>query len=1605
MAMSLDDIKVASNTPSVKPDTLGNRTEEEVSLLHPVDTIDKEEYHKSQTTSPVTQYLGRIGTNLTFGVEKLVAKNGLVVLGDKLISPIRAERERRETIRTGIRPNLTTPEDFEFTRPIISAVSETAAFLNPTLPRMLTSFVTEHGPELMSSMENAKLADDIKVWDEEAKKYGLTGPELERMGEITEGGAFPTRKLGMDLPLSKEVDSLGRYIRNVGWAWYHNAQDRYESIRPEIVAGEKNNPVATMFADATTSIFAAVGAATTMGVEIPAVLFGAFQGTEEYVGARAAGKTRELALALGITSGLTEGGLEYVGLSNFLKAGAGRLRFIGKGLLTEFSQEFSQQGMQGVLETAFGVKEFNENTFTEVLLDSLIAGGIGAVMGGVTAGGLAMSTHKNVTKTLTRDFGLSRERAKAVADKWISGMALEVTDILSDMGSFTPSELEYVDKQVEAARVAAGLPTKRPGEPPNATTPPEPKVDQMANLALKARAENLASEILALEKSLSKQAEEIIPPSPTEGGKVDAEVDTDFNFGAKAISTKQDILMDIYNKIDSATPPQRFPIKDEDGYFTGWTGNKSGYPKYFQNKGYTREETLKILQKALDGEKLTDKQQHILDDLYAGELALTGEKVLTKETVKPAEPQKQPAKSDVNKFKATREQLQEKQIELYSYLLGDMAGEVTDVEIDPAKPVKIKAGTLNRARRMYAQKQIQRFKEGYNAGRAIAKDDIKAFQTYLTKLTTEANYLTDKQKTRILATIKSTQTEGQFRKRLPELEMRIAEMEQANIKKTILTGINKIFEKSEGKGKGVHRRVKLDPDTQAVFDKLRAMKANPALTIEGFEPTGDLVFDLLANDLLTIESVFPTTEQLLTAYDNISSAYIYGVGKAKQQRAKYNKDLADKVDDVIFDLKSALKEKSEKVLTPDQKVKPQSFFGLHRFLPGWRTFPGLMRTLARATGQELGKSRLERITDTTKATRYTEAIRQEYMTQIQAKMKEIFNLKDDDAVRRRLQDDTDSVITLRIEVPTQTTTDEEGATVVIRTEEQAVTLNRLEARKRWMEWQSSEGRQRLERGNYFTEEHIKEIEEFLTEQDFAFIKYQRETYDALYARVNNVFRQLKGYNLPYRDFYTPFYSTTIDISGEHIIDVMLGEANMRPSIDSKSALQPLSKKGTGLLPVNDLLAFDKYVMDMTHFIGWAKAATELKTIFGDSRVKNLIVQTSSENVLSRVEYLVDTLVRGSIQKVAGNTWAKIEKMRLNWVKGVLAANPKVGFPKQISSFLLYAAEMPSVDFVKGVMDLPRAIASGDIRVLVDNPFMTSRGYNFTRDLRMLKDMAREDDPFFMKQNPKVDEFLLWFMKAGDRGAIYAGGWAKYKYLTEQKKMSPERALDEVIRATNRTQQSSDLEQMPAVFLDANPIVRLLTTFRLTPNQFFEAEMDALINARRIGIPELAKRLAIYHIIQPMLWQFLADGFRFEDKKQLRAAILGPYGTIAIVGDALTNLVDFVISSAAGESSRDAGLDTIIGSWIKDTTDTIRLMGEMIDSGIEYEAFADALRELSNTIAPFAGAPAGVIRYGGSVMRGAMAITEGEFADALKYFLDYSNYAVKGKSGSGGGGAG
>lgn len=75
------------------------------------------------------------------------------------------------------------------------------------------------------------------------------------------------------------------------------------------------------------------------------------------------------------------------------------------------------------------------------------------------------------------------------------------------------------------------------------------------------------------------------------------------------------------------------PKIDEQGNTIGTVAGASTFPEYFRNKGYRREEVLGILEKQAAGERLTEKQEQILGDLYSGFIDLAQQRQLNQDPI------------------------------------------------------------------------------------------------------------------------------------------------------------------------------------------------------------------------------------------------------------------------------------------------------------------------------------------------------------------------------------------------------------------------------------------------------------------------------------------------------------------------------------------------------------------------------------------------------------------------------------------------------------------------------------------------------------------------------------------------------------------------------------------------------------------------------------------------------------------------------------------------------------------------------------------------------------------------------------------------------------
>lgn len=1280
------------------------------------------------------------------------------------------------------------------------------------------------GDLIMGGKEKAKEQAQIRRFKAD--------PELAEIGEIT--------AISGDL-----ANTLGRKVRNLGMVWYNAAQERYERNFKFVQEGETEHPVATMLADAGTSLLASVGLFAISGPGAAGIAFGILSGGESYLTSQQQGQYRGLSAALGIVDGTVEGALEYIGLDAFMRFGGGRLAVTAKRAITEALQEGLQTGKQGVLQTVFGAREYTEDTLVEILTESLVAAGIGGITGGAVGANVAISTHRNVRNMLMKEFGFDKKESTAVADEWISRVMDEATNISFEMGGFEASDYQYADREVNKMHRQLEKKQSRQKETPQDTPIPEGTVTEAPDIAREGR------------------------------------------------------LMELQQRL----------------------------------KANQKQETIqrRLIEERKKNEKPTKQEEQRLEKILKEQADIEVEQ-------------------DIIRLRKT----------------GNITG-----------TIDIKSKKYERIRLKYAQKQAQRFREGFLKGRKIAKSDIKSFQAYLTEMIDKATYLTDKQKVRYLKTVKSIQTETQFNKRLAFLETKLQEMQTENIKQTYIQAVDRLLKK-------VKKTDKLDAETKAIIDKAVKLRRDDFASVTDFNlaETPD-VETLILHNIAALNGLFVSAAQAKAAYENLADLFSLGRQHFENMRKARKQFYDNLIGQVLSELSGRPADEIDlEIQTGHEiKIKNSPIKVLSNMMLMWRNYPGLLTDLASDIETEPGESSVELIGDVWAATRTQEYVKQVSVAKLLDAYKTAFGLQTDAQVWQRIQE-------------------EENDTVTIPLKERTAVIDRMQARAKWMEWQQEEGRSKLENGNGFTEETIEVIEDFLTPGDIAFIQAQRELYDDLYGKVNPIFTSFKGLNLPYRDHYSHF---TADISqiqegveSASVIDYMLGEAGRGPAVDSKSALKKLSGAKYGLAYKRDVFTMQKYISDMSHFIGFAKTVTMLEKVFKNPRVRKLIETQKGPEFYQQLREYIDIFASGRIDSNASAGWNWLKRMRLNFVKGVLAVKPTIGV-KQLLSTVLYNEEMPTGKFIEGILDLPRAIKAGDLDPLINNSYMQSRGYRLERDLIQLQTEI-EQARSVLATNPTWERVSFFMMRLGDRAGILAGGWSYYKYLTQDQNMDPAAALDKVLRLANSTQQSPDIAQMPAALRDKNPLVRILGTFKLTPSQYYNRYMDALASAGKISKKDLAKKIFIYHLLLPNLYQWVVNAFRWEPQDQLRASILGPFGEVLILGDLLYNIVGWSVAQMYGDDWKTRPSDDISAAYIKDVVDVLDFIKDFADNGVGFGDVVDGIKELSTVVAPVVGPYAGATRFAADIGRGLETMTKPrpDYSEAVRQMIGYSDYAIEGR---------
>lgn len=520
--------------------------------------------------------------------------------------------------------------------------------------------------------------------------------------------------------------------------------------------------------------------------------------------------------------------------------------------------------------------------------------------------------------------------------------------------------------------------------------------------------------------------------------------------------------------------------------------------------------------------------------------------------------------------------------------------------------------------------------------------------------------------------------------------------------------------------------------------------------------------------------------------------------------------------------------------------------------------------------------------------------------------------------------------------------------------------------------------------NQYNREFLQKVDDELTSDDRAFADAVFKFYDENYTRFNAFYEAHFGMSLPKSKYYTP-RAMTVD-------GVSIDDKSTHGYAGFSGAKKRVAEAGTAVINIQGVMSsLNKYINQQNHYMGYMDKLADINAVLANKEVKNIIGSLFGKEMNKRIEYEINNLANNGNDKI--DVWGKFwNKVRANYAKSVLAVKPSLAI-KQLTSFPAYWENISAPDFVAGVADF-FAHPKEAIKTLGSTTLMKTRGADIIRDFDQITSGSLFNKMKRANGKIKWNDLLMANIQFGDRGAIYMGGWALYK--SELKKnlaagMSEQEAkaaaLNAFERITDETQQSGRLSQQS--YMQSNSALRAFTMFCSSQNQYLRKEINAVrgVLTGRMSKQQAAKTLFIYHVLLPVFFQVVSDGFRFDKDNDLRAAALGSLNGWFILNKVIENLYNLVVDEGNKMFKARMSVRDMIPFW-----------GSVEDLKNNLLKFADdemdAAEVIYGAIKPVGEVTGLPLKYAKDVAENAGDYAEdGEYGKELLLWLGWSPYSL------------
>jgi hypothetical protein len=932
-------------------------------------------------------------------------------------------------------------------------------------------------------------------------------------------------------------------------------------------------------------------------------------------------------------------------------------------------------------------------------------------------------------------------------------------------------------------------------------------------------------------------------------------------------------------------------------------------------------------------------------------------------------------------------------------LEGRKPGPKTRKEALRDKALTFKGRVLDALGVKIKKENVRDARDAFKKGLAAGKTLIKAQQAIVKELQ-KLKTLTKDQKAQLAQLINKATTLKQLTTKVTNMEARTAEFVERNRRKQVVQALKDVLKKTRTTG-GEKRIGKYTADVQRFFDDARVwLRIDKPLDARGRKKTK--FRDQEALEIELIDLMTGTKEDPIPDPNTLVQRQLLAIGSGSKEFQVNTIDLENlliTINEMMEAERKANLDKINKARThknkdvkdgrefvtegkPTAEMKGSGFWGilkrqsrdLRTSLSGWHNgWDELLDINFNKKGVD-ARRLIESLRLTKEIQKHKGRVLQwqEELLEIEKKIYGITGHAD--LMDKQRADNVET----NFGVQQLAQTDEE-AEVGDDGQRQRLEYSKSEIRKLWMEHQDPTLVETIESGYGmgFDQPILDMLFDTLSDKDKAFAQAQLDFYKRIYQPVNKVYRERYGVDLPFNEFYSPIQrdQTTSQEGGKDTFGtdlVFTDERTYRRTIP-KGILTRVDNV-IPLMKRSDVGAMHRYMHDMSWFIEASEKVLHIKSVFKDTKLEADIAAQHGKNMNGLIRGFLDDFGPGYAARgaAAEKIFGTINRQ---FAGSVLALKGTIG-TKQLVSWFAMADNVPAKDFLKSHIDFFKVGKDGKtlrsqeiVKFLWENSAaLRARGSSLDFELAKIGAINK---PLFTGNAIKVkgrrvtpsmaqwEEWKFAIIKLGDRLPIYAGGWA-----------------------FSTTQQSTDIDKLSSL-QRAGPIGRTLTMFMTARMALLRGEIRAIRQVKRgkIGYREFGKRMAYYHLIMPMMIQYIASGFEWEDDRQFVAALLGQLNSLVIFGDILMVAAEDIF--AEGGSQWQRGDELPVQSIFREIWAGVY---DAIESGGDIEELLEAVGDITAAIGLVAGQPLDQI---GNILGGVADVTEGDIEKGLKRIWGFS----------------